>query len=235
MLARRALNQHSLYQSRSNSFLPPTKFPRFQSIRTMATAAKRVLVPIGTGSEEMEAVIVIDVLRRAGADVTVASVEPSSLEITCSRGVKILADKLIDDCTAEHFDLIALPGGMPGAERLRDSQPLIGLLDKQAAAGKPHAAICATPAVALEPHGFLKGKKATAHPAFTQTLSDDSHADKRVVADGVLTTSRGPGTAFEFALALVKQLYGEEKMVEVAGPMVMPPGWKDSIDTAAAV
>lgn len=196
----------------------------------MATA-KRVLVPIGTGSEEMEAVITIDVLRRAGADVIVASVE-TALEVNCSRNVKIVADKLIDDVAAEHFDLIALPGGMPGAERLRDSEALIGLLDKQAAAGKAHAAICATPAVALEPRGFLKGKKATAHPAFTDKLVDNSEAQRRVVADGVLTTSRGPGTAFEFALALVKQLYDEEKMEEIAEPMVMYDGWKDAVDGA---
>jgi 4-methyl-5(b-hydroxyethyl)-thiazole monophosphate biosynthesis len=195
-------------------------------------AAKRVLVPIGTGSEEMEAVITIDVLRRAGADVVVASVEPGNLEVNCSRGVKIVADKLIDDVVTEHFDLIALPGGMPGAERLRDSEALIGLLDKQAAAGKAHAAICATPAVALEVHGFLKGKKATAHPAFVDKLTDNSEAKRRVVADGVLTTSRGPGTAFEFALALVKQLYGEAKMEEVAGPMVMYDGWKEAVDGA---
>jgi len=110
---------------------------------------------------------------------------------------------------------------MPGAERLRDSETVVDLLDKQNAANKPFAAMCATPAVALEHHGFLKGKKATAHPAFTQALSDTSEVDKRVVQDGSLITSRGPGTAFEFALALVKQLYGEEKMKEVAGPMVM--------------
>lgn len=194
-------------------------------------SAKRVLVPIGTGSEEMEAIITVDVLRRAGAEVTVASVEPG-LEVACSRGVKIVADRLIDDCAAEHYDLIALPGGMPGAERLRDSATLIGLLDRQAAAGKPHAAICATPAVALQPNGFLDGKRATAHPAFVDKLADRSAAEERVVADGVLTTSRGPGTAFEFALALVKQLYGEEKMAEVAGPMVMYDGWKEAVNGA---
>jgi 4-methyl-5(b-hydroxyethyl)-thiazole monophosphate biosynthesis len=200
-----------------------------RSHSTIIMAAKRVLVPIGTGSEEMEAIIAVDVLRRAGAEVTVASVEDSDT-VVCSRGVVIVADKKIDDCAAEHYDLIALPGGMPGAERLRDSQTLIDMLDRQAAAGKPHAAICATPAVALQPHGFLDGKKATAHPAFVDKLADGSAAEIRVVADGVLTTSRGPGTAFEFALALVKQLYGEEKMVEVAGPMVMYAGWKEAVD-----
>ena len=189
---------------------------------------KKVLVPIGTGSEEMEAVITIDVLRRAGADVVVASVE-DDLIVVCSRGVKLVADKLIDDVTADHFDLIALPGGMPGAERLRDSEALINMIDRQVAAGKLHAAICATPAVALEHHGFLKGKKATAHPAFIGKLTDGSEAERRVVVDGLLTTSRGPGTAFEFALELVKQLFGEEKMVEVAGPMVMYEGWEKGL------
>lgn len=122
-----------------------------------------------------------------------------------------------------------LQGGMPGAERLRDSEPLFDLLDKQAAAGKLHAAICATPAVALETRGFLKGKKATVHPAFADKLGDASEVSKRVVVDHMLTTSRGPGTAFEFALSLVKQLYGEERMKEVAGPMVMYDGWQRDI------
>jgi 4-methyl-5(b-hydroxyethyl)-thiazole monophosphate biosynthesis len=99
-------------------------------------------------------VIVIDVLRRAGADVIVASVE-DELTVTCSRGVRLVADRRIDDCTSESWDLIALPGGMPGAERLRDSAPLTKLVVQQQAAGKLHAAICATPAVAFEPQGTL--------------------------------------------------------------------------------
>lgn len=190
--------------------------------------AKRVLVPIGHGSEEMEAVITIDVLRRAGAEVTVASVEPS-LEVTCARNVRLVADALIDECASETWDLIALPGGMPGAERLRDSDLLIKLLKAQRNGERFLAAICATPAVALEPKGFLAGSKATAHPAFSDRLSDTSAVDRRVVVDGKLTTSRGPGTAFEFALSLVGQLYGEEKMMEVARPMVMMDGWQNSV------
>lgn len=194
----------------------------------MAAATTKVLVPIGTGSEEMEAVIVIDVLRRAGADVIVASVE-DDLTVTCSRGVRLVADRRIDDCTSESWDLIALPGGMPGAERLRDSAPLTKLVAEQQAAGKLHAAICATPAVAFEPQGLLAGKRATAHPAFAAKLSNQEAVDQRVVVDGKLITSRGPGTAFEFALALVQQLYGAEKMREVAGPMVMPPDYDQAL------
>lgn len=116
-------------------------------------------------------------------------------------------------------------GGMPGAERLRDSPALMSLLHSQADSGKLYAAICATPAVALEPNGFLKGKRATAHPAFSGQLSNQEAVNERVVVDGKLVTSRGPGTAFDFALALVKALYGEEKAREVAGPMVLPEGW----------
>lgn len=149
-----------------------------------------------------------------------ASVE-ADLSVTCSRGVKITADKLISEAARTQHDLIALPGGMPGAERLRDSEPLNKLLQEQQSSGRAYAAICATPAVFLEAKGMLKGKAATAHPAFADKLSNQTAVQQRVVVDGSLTTSRGPGTAFEFALALVKQLYGEEKMREVAGPMVM--------------
>ena len=163
---------------------------------------------------------------------------------------------------------------MPGAERLRDSAPLMQLVAAQREAGGLYAAICATPAVALEPKGvcavlllchpdllrklgqaavhcdarppppptpapilarwlphaprsagLLAGKRATAHPAFAAKLTNQAAVEQRVVVDGALVTSRGPGTAFEFALALVKALYGEGKMREVAGPMVMAPGY----------
>jgi 4-methyl-5(b-hydroxyethyl)-thiazole monophosphate biosynthesis len=123
-------------------------------------------------------------------------------------------------------------GGMPGAERLRDSQALFDLLKRHVDAGNLHAAICATPAVALESRGYLKGKKATSHPGFVEKLADSSEAERRVVVDGMLTTSRGPGTAFEFALSLVQQLYGDDKMREVAKPMVMYDGWEDSVAQA---
>lgn len=191
-----------------------------RQVAAMAAGQKAVLVPIGTGTEEMEAVITIDVLRRAGAAVTVASVE-NSLEVTCSRGVKLVADQLISEAAAQQYDLIACPGGMPGAERLRDSSTLSQLVKQQQAAGKLYAAICATPAVFFESQGILDGRKATAHPAFSDKLSNQEAVQQRVVVDGKLTTSRGPGTAFEFALALVKQLYGDDKVKEVAGPMVM--------------
>jgi len=197
--------------------------PRASSVMAAAAGSNpKVLIPVGTGTEEMEAVIVIDVLRRAGADVVVASVE-DSLQVTCSRGVKLTADAMIDDAAKYQYDLIAMPGGMPGAERLRDSAVLEALVKDQKEGGRLLAAICATPAVFLEAKGMLAGQKATCHPGFSSKLSDQSAVESRVVVDGKLTTSRGPGTAFEFALSLVNQLYGREKMESVAGPMVMYP------------
>ena len=181
---------------------------------------KKVLVPIADGSEEIEAVCIIDVLRRAGADVTVASVD--GLQVTASRGVKIVADTLIADCAGIAFDLIALPGGIPGAEHLRDSVELIRLLRRQQAEGRLCAAICASPAVVLHHHGLLGGRKATSHPSFIDRLENRERADSRVVVDGNLITSRGPGTAIEFALKLVELLFGSEKAAEVGKPMVLP-------------
>jgi 4-methyl-5(b-hydroxyethyl)-thiazole monophosphate biosynthesis len=181
----------------------------------------------------MEAVIIIDVLRRAGAEVTVASVE-AAREVACSRGVVLVADALLTPAlAAQPWDLVALPGGMPGAERLRDCAPLVALLTARAAAGAPYAAICATPAVALAPHGLLPAR-ATCHPAFAEGFANGGAGAERVVAEAGVTTSRGPGTAFEFALALVAQLYGPEKVREVAGPMVMHAGAVEGAISGAA-
>eukprot|EP00250_Pteridium_aquilinum_P014227 c21859_g1_i1 orf=333-1676(-) len=184
-----------------------------------ASGAPHVLVPIANGSEEMEAVMIIDILRRAGMRVVVASVE-NDLQIEASRKVKIVADKLIEDVKDTVFDLIVLPGGMPGAERLRDSEVLKSLLTKQAEEKRAFGAICAAPAVVLEAYGLLKEKKATCHPAFVGKLVDQSVAEARVVIDGLSITSRGPGTAMEFALSIVEQYYGEEKADSIAEAMV---------------
>eukprot|EP00242_Pyramimonas_sp_CCMP2087_P001340 CAMPEP_0198230114 /NCGR_PEP_ID=MMETSP1445-20131203/114486_1 /TAXON_ID=36898 /ORGANISM="Pyramimonas sp., Strain CCMP2087" /LENGTH=208 /DNA_ID=CAMNT_0043910621 /DNA_START=450 /DNA_END=1076 /DNA_ORIENTATION=- len=191
------------------------------------SAEKTVLVPIANGSEEMEAAIMVDVLRRAGAIVTVASVE-SDLVCTMSRNMKFVADCLITECENITYDLVALPGGMPGAERLRDSVPLMNIIKKQAAAKQPYAAMCAAPAVVLQPNGLLTGVAATAHPAFVDKIEGDSK-DGRVVIDGNIITSRGPGTAFEFALAMVEFLFDSQKAKDVAGPMVLPPAVKASL------
>ena len=180
---------------------------------------KTVLVPIADGTEELEAVAIIDVLRRAGATVTVASVT-GSRQITASRGVVIVADTLIETCAHMDYDLVVLPGGIPGAEHLRDSAELIRLLKRQRDKAGLYGAICASPAVVLEPHGLLAGHQATCHPSFVDQLTADDRINDRVVVDGNCITSRGPGTAVEFALTLVERLYGSDKRETVAGPMV---------------
>jgi 4-methyl-5(b-hydroxyethyl)-thiazole monophosphate biosynthesis len=181
--------------------------------------AKRVLVPIADGSEEIEAVCIIDTLRRAGAEVTVASV--GKLQVTASRGVKIVADARIADCTGQTYDCIVLPGGMPGAEHLRDSAKLIEMLREQKQAGRLYAAICAAPAVVLQHHKLLEKVRATCHPAFLSKLNPAHASDERVVVDGHCVTSQGAGTAIEFALKLVELLFGPAKAKEVGTAMLV--------------
>ena len=181
--------------------------------------SKQVLVPIAEGTEELEAVTIIDVLRRAGAVVTVASV--AGLQVTASRGVNLVADTLISECSGKDYDLIVLPGGMPGAQNLSDSGLLGVLLKRQFEEGRGYAAICASPAVVLEHHGLLEGKKATCYPSFSDRMRSAEVLSERVVVDGQCVTSQGPGTALEFALTLVEMLFGKEKAREIARAMVV--------------
>ncbi|MBN2461161.1 MAG: DJ-1/PfpI family protein [Candidatus Cloacimonetes bacterium] len=180
---------------------------------------KKVLVPVANGSEDIEIVGIVDTLRRAGAEVTIASVQ--GLQITASRGLKITADRKLTDCLGEKYDLIALPGGMPGAEYLRDSEPLTRLLREQAKSNRLYAAICASPVVVLQHHGLLRGKKATVHPALTDKLIDADLIADRVVVDGNCITSRGPGTVLEFAVTLIELLFGKQMAEKVSNPMLI--------------
>ncbi|MBM9604822.1 DJ-1 family glyoxalase III [Desulfopila inferna] len=179
----------------------------------------KILVPIADGIEMIEALSIVDVFRRAGAEVDLASV--NDLVITSSHNVKITADKLIGECVEENYDLVALPGGIPGAENLKNSEILIEILRKQNAADKLYGAICASPAVVLEHHGLLEGKKATGHPLFAADLSNPADATLKVVMDKNCVTSRGAGTAVDFSLELLGIVMGEEKKREVAKGMVV--------------
>jgi 4-methyl-5(b-hydroxyethyl)-thiazole monophosphate biosynthesis len=184
---------------------------------------KRALVPIADGSEDIEAVCIIDTLRRAEVDVTVVSVT-GALEIVASRKTKIVADALIEDCADEVYDLIVLPGGIPGAEHLRDSAVLVEKLKAHRDAGRLYGAICASPAVALLPHGLLAGRTATCFPSFRSRLADAEDveaSDDRVVVDGNLVTSQGPGTAIEFALTLVALLTGDPETASAIGERML--------------
>lgn len=189
----------------------------------MATSPspKKVLLPIVAGTEPIEASIPIDILRRAGADVTVASAGDALL-VEIMYGVKILADELLADCAAASYDLIVLPGGVPGAANLGGCATLEGILRKHVEKGGLYAAICAAPPLALASWGLLDGHKATGHPWFVEKFPPEVTAvDANVVVDGNAVTGTGPATSMEFALALVEQLYGKEKVEQITKLMLV--------------
>jgi len=173
------------------------------------------------GSEEIETTCITDTLTRFGAHVTVASVMDTNT-IQMSRGITILADVSMEQAAKEDWDMIVLPGGMPGAEHLRDSRPLTELLQKHTASHKPYGAICASPAVALASQGLIpEGAAATCYPSpkFRALLSNAQ--DHAVVTTGNLVTSQGPGTSIQFALTLGEMIFGKEKRDEVAKAMLV--------------
>jgi len=178
----------------------------------------KTLIPLANGVEEMEAVIVADVLRRAGWPVTLAAVDPPP--ITAARGVRLLADASWEDIDPNAFDLLVLPGGAGGARRLSVHPGVQAAIRAFAAAEKWLAAICAGP-LALQAAGALDGKQATCHPACAAALTAGPRRPERVVRDGNLITSQGPGTAFEFALALVAAGDGPAAAKRLAGEMVV--------------
>ena len=180
----------------------------------------RALISLADGNEDIECVTLIDVLRRAEVEVVVASIEGRRM-ITCARGTRLTADTMLVDVLAQDFDLIVLPGGMPGAERLAEHEPLAEKVREQAKAGKLFAAICAAPALALQQYGVLKQRRMTCYPSFSDRLSGCTFVDQPVVVDGNCITSQGPGTAMEFALILVEQLVGKAKRREVAEALLV--------------
>ncbi|MDH7599923.1 MAG: DJ-1/PfpI family protein [Sedimentisphaerales bacterium] len=180
--------------------------------------SKKVLVAIADGIEEIEAVCIIDTLRRAQVQVTVASA--GNLQVTASRGVKIVADTTIQASAGQVFDMIAIPGGMAGTEALARCDALTQMLKAQAQAGRWIAAICAAPAVVLQPLGLLKGIKATCYPSLQDRLVDAYVSREPVVVDKNIVTGQGPALAIDFALKLVEILVGLEKRKEVAAGML---------------
>jgi len=199
---------------------------------SIGSVPSTALVPIAHGSEEIESVTIIDTLVRAGIKVTVAS---CSSELLCimSRGVKVQADVLIEECVGRSYGAIICPGGMPGAEHLRDSKALTTLLKAQRANNGLVGAICAAPAVVLHTHDLLptkKTKSSTCYPApkFIDKLGEN-YADSSttgsdfkngvVVAENVIT-SQGPGTSLDFALTLVHMMCGRAKAEAVGKEML---------------
>ena len=180
---------------------------------------KRALIPLAPGFEEIEAVTVIDVLRRAGVEVVVAGTQPGPIE--GSHGIQVTPDKKLEEVRAEEFDMIVLPGGGKGVENLKKHPKIPALLGDFFAKDKVVAAICAAPSL-LAANGLLCGKRATSHPSVKEKVAETSnYSEQRVVTDGKLVTSRGPGTAMEFALKLVEILAGAEKVSELKTAMLV--------------
>ncbi|WP_145599942.1 protein deglycase YajL [Yersinia frederiksenii] len=185
------------------------------------------LVCLAPGSEETEAVTTIDILVRAGIQVTTASVaSDGALEIVCSRGVRLLADARLVDVADEKFDVVVLPGGIKGAECFRDSPLLVATVQQTHNEGRLVAAICAAPALVLEHHNLFPEGNMTGFPALKDKIAATKWMDQRVVYDRRvnLVTSQGPGTSIDFALKIVFLLLGREKAEEIAWQLVLPPG-----------
>jgi len=174
---------------------------------------KRVLVPLANGFEEIEAITIIDILRRAKLHVVAAGV--GGRTIVGSHRIAVVADRALEEVAGEDFELIALPGGMSGTTQLLESATLGEMLVRQNEAGRWIAAICAAPMV-LEKHGLLKDRKVTSHFSVKEEIKTAAYAEERVVHDGNLITSQGAGTAIEFALKLVELLCGPETAGRIA-------------------
>ena len=173
-----------------------------------------VLVPLAQGCEELEAITITDLLTRAGVKVVTASLDEKI--VLASRGMKLVADNQLNDVLNDNFDMIILPGGLPGADHLNNDQRIQTIVKKMAAKNKYTAAICAAPRV-LATAGLLDGKHATSFPGALDNfpVADMIYEEKAVVIDGKVITSRGPGTAMDFTLTLIELLVGKEKRDEV--------------------
>ncbi|KAF1852811.1 hypothetical protein Lal_00008973 [Lupinus albus] len=189
--------------------------------------AHGIAVPENARLEEMEAVTTIDLMVRGGIKVTTASVaSDGNLAITCSRGVKILADAPLVQVADGDYDIIVLPGGLKGAECFRDSPLLVETVRQFHLSGRIVAAICAAAGTVLVPHDIFPIGNMTGFPGLKDTIPEDQWVDKRVVWDPRvnLLTSQGPGTAIDFGLKIIDLLVGREKAYEVASSLVMPAG-----------
>lgn len=165
---------------------------------------KKAVVFLAPGFEEVEAMTPVDLLRRAGVDVVLAGL--GSREIKGAHGISVKTDTTAEEISPEEFDCVVLPGGMPGSVNLSESQYVNKTVTSLYEKGKLVAAICAAPAVVLGPLGILEGKRFTCYPGFEARVNQGEFSEERVVHDGNLVTSRGPGTAMEFSLELIALL-----------------------------
>ena len=184
-------------------------------------AKPRILVPLAQGCEELEAVTITDLLTRAGFTVVTAGLDDKP--VTASRGMVLMPATTMQAIIDEDFDMIVLPGGLPGADYLRDNDLVQRKLIELAEQGKYIAAICAAPQ-ALASAGLLENKTATGYPGVLDKLNITGLrlSTDPVVIDGNIITSQGPGTAMDFALSLIALLAGSEKRNEVEKPLMRP-------------
>lgn len=175
---------------------------------------------LADGFEEIEALSVVDVMRRAGMSVVTVSIS-DKIEVTGAHGIKVEADALYADADFADAEWLILPGGMPGALHLAENSELRQLLKAQNAKGGKIAAICASPAVVLAPLGILDDKEATCYPGFEQALGNSRLSDKAVAIDGNVITANGPATATSFGLAIVAKSKGEDEARTVAEGMLL--------------
>jgi protein deglycase len=177
----------------------------------------KVLLPLAQGCEELEAVTIIDLLRRADINVVTAGLD--SNPVTASRNTVLIPDTDLDTALEDDYDMLVLPGGLPGANHLENDERIKNILIKMANSEKFTAAICAAPKVLLKA-GLLDNKKATSYPGFLDDANNTDISSDAVVIDGKVITSRGPGTAMDFALTLIETLEGKEKRDEVENSLV---------------
>ena len=176
-----------------------------------------VLVPLAQGCEEIEAVTIIDILRRA--DITVISAGLDDKPVRASRGTVLIPDTTLDEALKQTFDMVTLPGGQPGTNNLKADARILALLNNMAKQNKYITAICAAPSV-LAAAGLLDGKRATSFPGALNAYPGVLQQTAAIVEDGMIVTSRGPGTAMDFALTLVERLIGKAKRQEVEAGLV---------------
>mgnify|MGYP006307151293 CR=1 FL=1 len=180
--------------------------------------AKKVLVPVSEGTEEMEAITIIDMLRRAELEVIVAG---ESDIIKCSRMVKIIPDVLFDQIDEnDDFDAIVLPGGNEGTKNLSENEKLKRILERQKEKNRMIGAICAAPTI-LSKHKILsEGQDVTSHPGVMDQFENYEYKQDKVVDTGMIVTSRGAGTAIDFSLNLIEKLADKETADKVGKAIV---------------
>jgi protein deglycase len=185
-----------------------------------------VLVPLAQGCEELEATTIVDLLRRAGVNVVTAGLDDQP--VRASRGMVMIPDTTLDEALKQSYDMVVLPGGLPGADHLNEDPRIHRLLRDMADSGRFTAAICAAPKV-FAAAGLLAGKRATSFPGVLDSYAGFDYREDPVVQDGRVITSRGPGTAIDFALLLIENLAGTALRDKVEAGLQRPARERASI------